>query len=107
MHLYHDKGEEKVEKLATNFRNDLAKMEEWFKEKGINIEGGKKYLSGHSEPNMTDLLAFPPFERVMMLDNTSYHHVAEKIGFKEIAPTVYAYTKNMREHPLFKDGVLS
>jgi hypothetical protein len=102
MHLYHDKGEEKVEKLAYNFRNDLTKMEAWFKEKGINIEGGNKYLSGHSEPNMTDLLAFPPFERIMMLENTCFHHIHEKINFKEVAPTVYAYTKNLREHPVLK-----
>ena len=49
------------------------------------------YLSGSEEIMMIDINCFPIVDRLVMLENSPWHHAFEKLELKKNAPAIFEY----------------
>lgn len=62
---------------------------------------------GTEGPSIVDIHVFTTVERILYLENSSFNDVFEKLNFREIAPSIEPFVKNIREHPLLREEVMS
>lgn len=93
---------EKGEKLDA-FKASLKDYEIFFVE---NLAGAD-YLSGGSDPMMIDFHCYPIVERIVMIENSTWHEAFVHCEVKELAPQMYAYVHRFRAHPKMAPHVIT
>ena len=51
---------------------------------------------------MIDFHIYPLLERFILLENSPWKEVFEKLGIKEICPTLYDYVQRFKSHDKYK-----
>ena len=67
---------------------------------------GAPFLSGTSEPMMIDIHCFPFVERMVMIENSPWHHGYLQTDVAKNAPTVYDYVHRFRKHEVMSAHVI-
>lgn len=84
------------EECFNNFKAALPQFEKLLSE---NL-GGQDWLSGTDFPMMVDFHFYPFLERFILLENSPWQEVFDKLEIKETCPTIYAYVNRFRSGPM-------
>ena len=73
--------------------------------KNTNKNSGN-FLSGSDGIMMIDINCFPIVDRLVLLENSPWHHVFEILDLRQNAPAIFEYTQMFRENEVMAPHVM-